>query len=241
MNIERLVLDFLVQYTYILFPLLLGGLGLFAVANWSDNVYSRQNRKLKRCRKKITANPARLEKYIKRLPSEYRRQYRAYLNSGALLPSKTFEFVPLRNKLRLTRIFALTALMATSYAVAFAFGKVSQWYLLFETTFWLALIVVLFINRDIFAHKQKHARKVFGGFVSTLNKFATTNQQPSDKTTAQQLNTLKHEPCCDQTLSRAVELLRNNVAEDRTVEEQRQVNSALNTLLQNYAKTKTAK
>ena len=237
MNIERLVLDFLVQYNYILFPLLLGGLGLFAVANWSNDVYCRQNRKLKRCRKRIVANPARLEKYIKRVPSEYRRQYRAYLNSGAQQPSKTFEFVPLRNKLRLTRLFALTALMATSYAVAFAFGKVSQWYLLFETTFWLALIVVLFINRDIFAKEQKHARKVFGEFVATLNKFAT-NTQPSDKTMAQQLNTLKREPCCDQTLSRAVELLHDNMAEERTVEEQRQVNSALNTLLQNYAKTK---
>lgn len=237
MKIVYLVLDFFVKYDYVLLPLLLIGVGIFAVANWLVNVYAKQNRKFVHCRKQIVADSTHLAKHVRNLPSEYRRQYRAYVNSGAELPGQTFEFVPLRNKLVLIRFFVLLAVLTGIYIVAYGFGKVDGWYLLYVVSFWLAFVVALLINRGIFVCQQKHARRIFGEFVATLNKYVAMAQQPT-QTTLQQLNTLKREPCCDETLSRCVELLRDNLAEDRPVEEQRQVNRALNSLLQSYAKAK---
>lgn len=231
------VLEFLTKYDLYFLPILFGMVFLFGMANWSVNVYAKQNAKFERCRRKIISNPQQTAKYIQNLPSEYRRQYRAYVSSGASRPSLVFEFVKCKNKLLFWRTFIAVATIVSAYIVAFAFDLSHRDYVIYQVAFWLAFAIVLVINGAVYRSDERKARKIFAKLVAELNKHVEVKPQQQDNVTADAIKQLSKCNVTDEVLTRASEILRDKgLSGERTVEEQRKINCALNGLLQSYAR-----
>lgn len=210
---------------------------IFGVINWCRNPYHRQNKKLNICRNKILTNPKFAWLYMSILPEEYCRQWRAYVSSGAERPSLVFEFVPRKRRLVALPIFIVSAVISSGYAVLFALDVSRREYAVFQAAFWLAFVVVLLVSRGVAARKEKRARRTFGKFVHQLN--AVRDIVVSDdvnKITKRLAEISKHEHG-KTALEKASEVLRAGGLENaRTVEQQRQINNALNGLLQAYSR-----
>ncbi|MCM1194331.1 MAG: hypothetical protein NC099_02535 [Corallococcus sp.] len=240
MQYIQIFFQFIARYDFVILAFAALILILFAVSNFTKNVYRKQNKKLTACTRKVAAFPRKTEQYVNAVPSEYKRQWRAYVNSGAEKPSLVFEFAPIKNKLRLTRAFILAAVISSLYVVAFAFGIRSGGYIMFQGIFWLAFALVLIINKLLFKRKEKRAKQIFARFVSELNRQA--EKKPVDSADAdgafRELCKLDKREVDDTVLGRASELLRSKGLDDgRSVEQQRKLNVALNGLLQSYARS----
>ena len=81
MNYITTVLQFLEKYDIIVLPAAAVLLTLFAVVNLAANVYRRQNKKIVAVTNKIASYPNKAAQFASALPQEYKRQWRAYVNS----------------------------------------------------------------------------------------------------------------------------------------------------------------
>ncbi|MGN1067251.1 MAG: hypothetical protein ACI4QH_05530, partial [Candidatus Fimimonas sp.] len=79
--------DFLVSYDVFVLSAVFLAVWIFGIANWCKNVYRRQNKKLETCRANVLRNPKFAGIFVATLPEDYRRQWRAYVNSNASRPS----------------------------------------------------------------------------------------------------------------------------------------------------------
>ena len=210
---------------------------IFGVANWCKNPYRKQNKKLNVCRNKIVANPKLTWLYMASVTKEYCRQWRAYVNSGADRPSLVFEFVPFKNRLLLLPTFICCAVVSTAYVALFALDTSHREYIVFQAAFWLAFVVVLVVNRAIFAKNEKRARQIFGKFVRQLNATRDIAQSEDVTNVTKRLSQISKEETGKNALQKASEVLRAGGLENtRTVEQQKQINHALNGLLQAYSR-----
>ena len=229
------VLEFFNDYSGIILPILLAAPLLFGFAYWLANPYRKQNKKLNACYKAICANPDRVTKYADKLPQDYRRQWRVVLNCG-VKPSLAFEFVPKNKRLRLLWLFVLAAIVGCVYIAVFFVVQQSYAYLVFQGVFQLAFGLVLVVNRAVNRHQEKRARRIFARLASQLNRCVPIKGAAIEET-VKQLRQLNRHEVNDAIVGRASELLRNKGLEaNRTVEEQRKLNSALNGLLQAYSR-----
>lgn len=210
---------------------------VFGIANWCKNVYRRQNKKFELCRKEVLANSRFAAASIALLTEEYRRQWRAFVNSGAQRPSLVFEFVPLKNKFVCRHLVAVAALTSCAY-LAVAIWQGGAHYFVFQAAFWLAFAVVMMVDRQVFCAKQRRAKHIFGRFVAQLNTvdFAAV----AEGSLVDNLHNLKHCNPAD-GMQQAGKLLHSAAGQQRTAEQQRTVNKALNSLLQSYAKNAQTK
>lgn len=228
-------LDFLSANDVYILSALFVAVWIFGAVYWIKNPYRKQNKKFNLCQFKIVANPKLAWLYVADVPEEYCRQWRAYVNSGAARPSLVFEFVPKKNKIWLLPCFVWCAVVSTCYIVLFALDTSHKEYLVFQAAFWLAFVVVMLVGKILFVKKEKRARQTFGKFVCQLNAIKDISQ--NDVGVAQRIAEMKKLETSKSTLEKASELLRKSGLESaRTVEQQRQINNALNGLLQAYSR-----
>ena len=238
MEYINVVLNFLNQYYLIILPCLAFLLFIFGVANWSGNVYRKQNKKIAFCSRIVSAYPDKVTLYANLLPEDYRRQWRAFVNSGAEKPSDVFEFVRLRPKMHLVWLYVIAAIISSLYVAVFVLVSGQIGYLVFQVAYWLAFGLIIVANKAIRRKNEKRAKQQFGKLVSLLNRAASLPK--SDDTiieeTVQKLNSLKKSEVNDVVIGQASALLRGKGLEgNRSVEQQRKLNTALNGLLQAYA------
>ena len=208
-----------------------------AIANWTYNPYARQNRRLDKCSRTMTLRPDHVFDQPKLLSGDYRRQWRAYVNSCVGKPSVVFEFVPKRYRIRCVRLLFLSALVAVCFAVSFAFS-LSYRDILFFAVYAFALMVALLLNRAFFRTRERRAKRKFGKFVALLNKRNGSVAPPTSNLSEDitKINRLARTQPDDEALDKVAEILRKNgLDKTRTVEEQRKLNNAVNALLLAYA------
>ncbi|MGN1040569.1 MAG: hypothetical protein ACI4QL_03975, partial [Candidatus Fimimonas sp.] len=152
-------------------------------------------------------------------------------------PSLVFEFVPKRNKTVCVHLFVLCAIVSTLYLALFVFLRAHQEYAVFQFAFWLAFALVMVVDKLVFLRKQKRAKQIFGKFVAQLNA-SDIQTTPENKTVAQKLAEIKRDD--NTALQKASKILRDvGLENQRTAQEQRAINTALNGLLQSYANRPT--
>ena len=233
------VLNFLNQHWLYVLPSVAALLLIFAVVNFASNVYARQNRKIAYASRIVASYPDKVILYANLLPETYRRQWRAFVNSGTDRPSNVFEFVRLRGKTHLVFLVVIAALVSSLYVAVFALVSMQIGYLVFQPAFWLAFGLIIVAIKAIRRKNEKRAKQQFGKLVALLNRAATLPK--SDDTiieeTVQKLNTLKKQDVTDVVIGQASQLLRGKGLDgNRSVEQQRKLNTALNGLLQAYAR-----
>ncbi len=239
MNYINTIMNFLTQYDYIILPVISGILVLFAVVNFCKNVYRKQNKKIVAVTRKLCSFPHNMEQYSKGLPKEYRRQWRAYVNSKAKQPSTVFEFARIANKIYLLRLVILAALINTVYIAIFALNTSRIEYLVYQIVFWLAFTLVLVADRAIYKTHERKAKNIFARFANELNRIVPKEQTKEEHfdETIKELKQLKRCEPTNAIFDRAADLLRDKgLHGERTVEEQRKLNGAINGLLQSYTK-----
>ena len=239
MEYIQFALNFLHDYCLYVLPAIAVLLLLFAIVNWSSNVYRRQNKKLAYCTRIIAAYPNKAGIYASLLPDTYRRQWRAFINSGAKRPSDVFEFVPLRPKTHLVWLIIIAALMSSLYIAVFALSSMQIAYIFFQVVFWLAFGLIMVANKAIRRKNERRAKQIFAKLVSLLNRAASLpkSDEATIEETVAKLNSLKKNEVTDVVVGEASALLRNKGLEgNRSVEHQKKLNTALNGLLQSYAR-----
>lgn len=240
MSFLQKVCEFLVTHDVVFLSVALGGVWCFGAANWLRNVYRKQNTKFGECCRNVAVNPQFKSMYLAKLPVEYLRQWRAYVNSGASRPSLTFEFVPHRKKLVLWPLFGLCAAVSTAYAALFFANMAFREYAVFQLAFWLSFAMVLLVNDNLFKKKERRARQNFGKFVAVLN--AVELKCDNVKTGVCSEDGGKKIGAQPDALEQVSELLRQHgETTNRTTQQQQKINRALNGLLQAYAKNASAK
>ena len=240
MEYIKIVLNFLNQYYLYVLPAIGMLLLFFGIVNWSSNVYARQNKKLALCARLVSAYPDRVGLYANFMTEDYRRQWRAFVNSGTDKPSNVFEFVRLRSRTHLSWLVALAAICSSAYVAVFVMVSSQIGYLVFQVAFWLAFALILVANAAIRRKNEARAKRQFGKLVALLNSAASLPKSGDAiiEETVQQLNSLKSNQVTELELGQASQLLRAKGLEgNRSVEQQRKLNTALNGLLQAYARS----
>lgn len=226
--------EFLVEHDIVFLSVAFVGVWCFGAANWLFDGYRKQNAKFIQCCRRATATPQFKSEYIAKLPQEYLRQWRAYVNSEAKRPSLTFEFVPHKNRPLLLLFFVLCAVVSTAYFAVFLLTGARE-YAVFQAAFWLAFAVDLLVNNNLLKKKERRARRIFGSFVATLNAlerkdFSHGEEDATNKTSGDG-------GAKSDRLERVSDLLRQSALDGcRTTQQQRKINHALNGLLQVYSK-----
>ena len=229
------VLDFLNNHSIIILPILLAAVLLYGTVSWLTNPYRRQNKRILACYRGVCAYPDKAEKFAERLPEDYRRQWRVVLVCS-LKPSLVFEFVPKRKRTYLLWLFVIAATVSAAYIAVFFLTQKYFSYLVFQFVFWLAFGLVIVANRAVKISQEKHARKIFARLIAQLNRCVPIKSDAVEET-VKQLQQLNRHEVNDGVVGKASELLRNKGLEtNRTVEQQRRLNSALNGLLQAYSR-----
>lgn len=231
------LLTFLDAHGAIVIGALFGALALFGVVNWLSNPYRKQNKKIAFCTRNIRSFPAKVALFAASLPAEYRRQWRAFVNCGIDKPALVFEFAPLRKRVSALWLLIAASLVASTYIAVFVLVHRSLVYIVMQVVFWLSFALILIINKAIFKRNTRHAKQIFAQFVTQLSASTPKSHTTVVEDTVKALNKLNKGEVNDETVGKAGEILHcKGLSEDRTVEEQRRVNLALNGLLQAYAK-----
>ena len=235
MDYINTVLNFLNDHSIIILPILFATVFLFGLANWLTNPYRKQNKKFSACFRNVCAYPDKIAKYVDKLPEDYRRQWRVVINCEAK-PSLAFEFVTKRKRWHLLWLFVLSAVVSALYVAVFIVTERYFSYLVFQVVFWLAFGLVMVANKAVKVSQERHSRKIFARLVAQFNRCVPITSDVVEET-VKQLQQLNRHEVNDTIVGKASELLRNKgLGTNRTVEEQRKINSALNGLLQAYSR-----
>ena len=230
------ILNFLNDHALIILPVLFAMVHVFGIINWLSNVYRRQNRRINSCYRGLCAQPDKVHLIALLLPEEYRRQWRIFVNSGADKVSQVFEFVKKDKHPRLLWLVIIGAVVSSAYIAVYALVAKHYTYLIFQVVYMLAFGLIMVINGVVSNRQEKRAKHLFARLVKELGKcYVRSNAQEQD--TVKQLKQLNKQYVNDDVMGRASELLRNKGLEtNRSVEQQRKLNNALNGLLQAYAR-----
>lgn len=162
------LLYFLLTYQNEIFLAMFGALAVVAFVNFVHNPYAKQNAKLKKFNRKIVKTPSSVIVATKHLPTEYQRQWRAFVNSGCSKPSIVFEFVKKPNRYLLWFAHLLCVIVSVTYiVVSFALGTPQLFTI--QVAFLLSSALVLLVNGLICQINLAQARRVFGKFLHDLN------------------------------------------------------------------------
>lgn len=229
-------LHFLNDYGLVILPTLFAALHVFGFANWLTNPYRKQNKKMITCAKSVRGYPDKAATYAHSLPDEYRRQWRAFVNCGTDKPALVFEFVPKDKKFRARWLFVVTTALCSLYIAVFVLVEYNFAYLMFQLVYMLAFALIMIVNKVVEKSYERQAKQLFAQFVITLSRVTPKSSGTVVEDTVRQLKQLNRQEVNDEVVGKASQLLRNKGLEtNRTVEQQRKLNSALNSLLQAYA------
>ncbi len=234
---------FLKTYDNFVMPILFSLVVVFGIVNWLSNPYRRQNKKFAKCTQKLLHPNTCNEQSLRILPSEYQRQWRAFVRSGANKPSQTMEFVPCKNPLRFLLVIVLAGLLSVGYGVLF-FADISKTsYAWFVMAFVVSLTLVLVLDAQINYLNQKHAKQAFAKFLLLLNKSVQSEVfclSAKSKAVERAISVIERNKTCAEKQQIAQDVA--GVLKDkglngvRTADEQRRINQAINNLLQTYAR-----
>ncbi len=133
-------------------------------------------------------------------------------------------------------LFVLCAVVSSVYLALFVMDVSRYVYAVFQAAFWLSFVIFMCVKNANFAKHEKRARQAFGKFVAQLNA-VKPDARPQAKQVAEKIDDLKRTKVDGAALEKAAEILHQyGLENDRTVEQQRQINHALNGLLQSYAR-----
>ena len=229
------VLNFLNRYSLIILPILFAVVPFFGVINWICNVYRRQNKKMNAVYRGLLAKPDKINLLVYLLPEDYRRQWRAFVNSGAGKASTVFEFVKKDKRPRLLWLVIVAAMVSSAYIAVFLLVARLYTYLIFQAVYLMAFGLIMVANGAVARRQQRKAKRLFARLVAELNKCYVREGATQD--TVKELKQLNKHYVNDEVVDKASELLRNKGLEtNRSVEQQRKLNRALNGLLQAYAR-----
>lgn len=235
------VLNFLNDYAIVILPILFAVVPIFGIINWICNVYRRQNRKINTCYRAILAKPDKVNLIACLLPEEYRRQWRAFVNTGADKASLVFEFVKKDKRPRLLWLVIVGAMVSSAYIAVFVLVARNYSYLIFQAVYMFAFAIVMVINSAVGRRQERKSKKIFARLVSELNKcYVRGVGCCKSQDTVKQIKQLNKQYVNDDVVGKASDLLRDKGLEtNRSVEQQRKLNKALNGLLQAYARNAT--
>ena len=162
------LLYLLLTYQDYIFLAMFVTLAVVAFVNFVHNPYAKQNAKLKKFDRKIVKTPSSVIVATKHLPTEYQRQWRAFVNSGCHKPSTVFEFVKLPNRYLLWFVHFLGVVVSLAYIVISVALSLPQM-LATQIAFLFGSALVLLINSLISQINLSYARRVFGRFLHDLN------------------------------------------------------------------------
>ena len=234
------VLNFLNEYYLCVLSATAVALWIYAFVNWARNPYRRQNKKIAYCSRILSSYPDKAQIYANLLPDVYRRQWRAFVNSGADKPSRVFEFVAVRSRMRLIWLLVLSIAVNLMYIAVFALVNPQIGFLIYQVAFMLAFGLIIVAYKTICRKNERQARQIYARLVALLNRVASLpkNQDTIVDETVRKLNSLKNGAVTDTVVGEASALLRGKGLEgERSVEQQRKLNTALNGLLQAYSRT----
>ena len=229
------VLYFLSTYSIVILPVLFATVLLYGLANWLANPYRKQNKKLSACYRGVFSYPDKISRYADKLPEDYRRQWRVVVNCDAK-PSLVFEFVPKKKRSHLLWLFILAAVVSTMYVAVFFLAQPYFSYLVFQFVFWMGFALVTVVNIVVKNSQESKARKIFAKLITQFNRSYPIKCDTVEDT-VNQLQQLNRHEVNDDIVVKASELLRNKGLEtNRSVDQQRRINNALNGLLQAYSR-----
>ena len=146
-----------------------------------------------------------------------------------------FEFVKRNKRPRLLWLVILAAIVSSVYFAVFALVEQNYTYLVFQAVFMLAFGLIMVVNSAVARRQERKARRVFARLVAEMNKCYVRGETTQD--TVKELKKLNKHYVNDEIVGRASELLHSKGLEtNRSVDQQRKLNNALNGLLQAYAR-----
>lgn len=236
MIIERCI-QFFNTYHVFVAVFMFCGLAFYVTANTFANPYRKQNRAFTHAIRKMLTNPHSRFVDINLLTDEYRRQWRAFCCGHADKPSSVMEFVPLKNKPKLLLLLVCASVCAASFVAAFVFDLTKTVYVAVALVYFSLVAHAFVIVRYARAVKQRNARRLFGKFVALLNRHAVLPTL-NDFGTIDKLTRLSDCIVDEHAAERAATILHDaGLTCQRTVDEQRKINRAVNGFLQTYAKS----
>lgn len=240
---QRVVL-FLQTHNSLFFAGIFLSLTIFFVANLLNNPYRRNNRRLNAFVRKTLFAPSAVGDNLRLLPEVYRRQWRAYLHGNAASPSVIFEFATIRFRPVLLVLYTASCLASLAYLILFFANPAIKEYLAFPLLFGMCSAYIFTVLHYTQKASKQRAIRLFGKVVAILNKYAKlgkNNVTDTDRTVAE-LNKLRSYAATDELLQRAAQILRNGCPEEqRSPDDQRRINLALNGLLQAHCQHMRAK
>lgn len=231
------ILTFLHTHCVVVLSAAFGALALFGIVNWLRDPYRKQNKKLRACAKNIRSYPHKTALYMATLPQDYRRQWRAFVNCGTDKPALVFEFVPKSKRIVALWLLIPASVLVSAYIAVAVFVQFNAVYAVIQAVYWLGFVLILLADKAIANKNARRAKHIFAALVSQLGRNTPKSCVTLVNDTVKALEKLNKSEVTDETVGKASEILHNKgLSENRTVEQQRKINLALNGLLQAYAR-----
>lgn len=189
------ILYFLLTYQHQIFLAMFTTLAVVAFVNFVYNPYAHQNVQLKRFNKRTLRKPSSIVWEIRQIPTEYQRQWRAFVNSGCAKPSIVFEFVKRPQRYLLWFAHFVAFVVCVAYVVL-AILLNSQEIFATQVAFVLFSALMVLLTKLIGLINLSHARKVFGRFLQGLNTVVdiVKNDKSSAQTSAETVTNMQQSP-----------------------------------------------
>lgn len=207
----------------------------FLLRNWLFNSYSKQNKRLSQITNKLISYPTQANTIMENAPYCYQVQWNIYKRSGASKPAVIFQFYKHFFAVKGWGLAIAPFVVSVVYFVAFCIDTQLIQYLLLLCFTALFVFSVVIVSLFLFTMRTRKAQRVFAEFLLELNKAIPINRTPTCDTVSRLNNLQRLEPT-PSVMKRAAEILQQRgINSNRTVDEQRKINLALNGLLQAYA------
>ena len=209
---------------------------LVAAVNLIYNVYRPINRGLKNSVGKLrNGNRDNWAAFYDSLPKQYKLLWKCYTaTGGGVYADRAIGFVEIRQKLLLKGCVALSLAVAVVYAVAFymGYGSMEFLYAAMAVVFY-CLTVLLCVKFSVIAKRRK-AERIYSHWTACVDGFFGKDYDFSlnRRVTDEDVSRVTHAVTAGKDTGRVAEILRNsNLEGQRSVEQQRKLNRALNSLV----------
>ena len=162
------LLQFLLTHQTSVFFAMFATLAFVGFVNLLYNPYAKQNAKFTVFCKRVLRKPSTILWETKKLPNEYQRQWRAFVNSHSTKPSVVFEFVKRPHKYLLWFAHFVACLVCLVY-FAIAIVTCNQTMFATQVCFALFSVLIVLLSHLIAKYNLAQARRTFGRFLHNLN------------------------------------------------------------------------
>ncbi len=243
-----LTLKFLFEQNLLLFLVTFGLTVMFLFINILIDAYSSDNKKILKALKILPKCNKDYSSFAVSLPLIYQYQWQTFVKSKCAYPHDVFKFAMKKQRKVFTFLpatFVIVCLILAVYNVAS--GIYDQRVLYAPLCLALCLLLAVAIVQAVFKRKTANANKIFGKLICYLDAFFGKNYSldttfiPNDKTQTainadeliKKVKYLRNSGVPSESAQKIANLLAEEKLDaNRTVEQQRQLNLALNGLVQ---------